>query len=618
MTSLLPLLGPDTLTLAPFVEALVLDASAVKVAGAIARCVGGIAPEVLLGAALAARAPVFGHICVELDRAARSIVREDLTPARLESLPWPEPARWVELLAVSPAVQHGGATPSEQIRPLVLEGRRLYLERYWRYETSLAADLGARAGVASTIFGDLAASSAELEAVLDGLFGAEDRSAPDRQRAAARRGLTHRLAVIAGGPGTGKTWTIARLLAAAYQLSLRDRRPLEIALAAPTGKAAAAMGEAISAEASTPGLDGEVACRLRATESTTLHRLLGLHANTRPRHNRANPLSCDLLVVDETSMVSLPLMAHLLAALRSDAGLVLVGDPAQLMSVEAGAVLGEIVGPLADSPGTSHRSARRAGGGLPDDIVVLDSAHRFSSRSPIAALADAIRSGDGDRAVSLLSSETEKELAWFEPDDALSRLGGEIAATAAQVVAAAASGDAATALVLATEIKVLCATRHGSGGLEQWNSAIEALIPHAVPEPAYGRGFYVGQPVIITANDYRNRLFNGDVGIIVATNSGPVVAFPGPEGIRTLSPSQLRAVETWWVMTIHRSQGSEFRRAIVTLPPPPSPILTRELLYTAVTRAKEQVTLVATESSLRSAIDRPLLRASGLRERLWR
>ncbi len=317
-----------------------------------------------------------------------------------------------------------------------------------------------------------------------------------------------------------------------------------------------------------------------------------------------------MVVVDETSMVSLPLMARLLDAVRPDATLVLVGDPFQLVSVEAGAVLGEIVGPAA---------TEAAEGPLAADIVLLERVHRFGSDSAIAALADAIRTGDADRAIDLLRHDKTSELSWVDDDDdgGIDRLHREAAAAAVEVARAAYAGDAEAGLRLASDLKVLCATRLGPLGVYRWSDRIETLVAREMPEVGSGRRWYVGRPIIITSNDYLNRLFNGDIGLVVAGDNGPVAAFPDPSGIRELAMSQLGDVETWWAMTIHKSQGSEFRRVIVTLPPPPSPILTRELLYTAVTRAKEQVTLVATESSLRAAIDRPVARASGLGPKLW-
>jgi exodeoxyribonuclease V alpha subunit len=605
MSASAPLLHPDTAVLAPFVDAGVLDASAVHVADAIARSVGGVEPEVLIGAALAARAPRFGHICVVPAEVAGSIVIDDALLPAFDALPWPDPSHWSALLAASPAVRCPDQRPGDVTLPLVWDGARLYLERYWRYEENVANELLRRSGTV----GGLTTASAELDAILDTFFGPVDPLSPDRQRAAAQYALTRRLAVVAGGPGTGKTRTIACLLAAAHQVALERGQTLEVALAAPTGKASARMTEAVHSGIEMAGLPEDVASALHDTGATTLHRLLGLRGSGKPRHDRFNPLPHDMVVVDETSMVSLPLMARLLDAVRPDATLVLVGDPFQLVSVEAGAVLGEIVGPAA---------TEAAEGPLAADIVLLKRVHRFGSDSAIAALADAIRTGDADRAVDLLRHDKTSELSWVDDDGGgIDRLHREAAAAAVEVARAAYAGDADAGLRLASDLKVLCATRLGPLGVYRWSDRIETLVARQMPEVGSGRRWYVGRPIIITSNDYLNRLFNGDIGLVVAGDNGPVAAFPDPSGIRELAMSQLGDVETWWAMTIHKSQGSEFRRVIVTLPPPPSPILTRELLYTAVTRAKEQVTLVATESSLRAAIDRPVARASGLGLKLW-
>jgi exodeoxyribonuclease V alpha subunit len=394
-------------------------------------------------------------------------------------------------------------------------------------------------------------------------------------------------------------------------LALARGRQLDVALGAPTGKAAARMTAAVHEEAGMASLGTDVAAALGATAAETLHRLLGIGVSGKPRYDRFNQLPHDLVVVDETSMVSLPLMARLLDAVRPDATLVLVGDPYQLASVEAGAVLGEIVGPMASGP--------RAGP-LAAAIVLLERNHRYGPDSEIAALADAIRRGDGDGAVDILRNHRSEELTWVEDDDqaAIARLHEEAAASAIEVVRAAQGRDAEAGLRLASELKVLCATRFGPLGVFAWSARIEALTARALPDAGIGRRSYVGRPVIVTRNDYFNRVFNGDVGLVVAGTTGPVAAFHDPSsGLRELAMSQLGEVDTWWATTIHKSQGSEFERVIVTLPRPPSPILTRELLYTAVTRAKKQVTLVAAEESLRAAMRRPVARASGLREKLW-
>ena len=610
MTAPVPLLTPELVTLAPFVEAGVLDAAAVQVAGVVARSVQGVAPEVLLGAALAARAPVFGHVCVVIGSVRHSIVVGDdsgeLTRS-VDSLPWPDPEKWGAVLAASPAVCGPGGGPTGVTLPLVWDGTRLYLERYWRFETRVADELLRRADSG----GGLATSSLELGAILDTLFTPDESAPPDRQREAAEKALTRRIAVIGGGPGTGKTRTIAGLLSAAVALSSKRGRRLEVALAAPTGKAAARMTAAVHEEVETAGVDAAVAAVLGGTSARTLHRLLGIGSAGKPRHDRFNQLPYDLVVVDETSMISLPLMARLLEAVRPDATLVLVGDPYQLASVEAGAVLGEIVGPMATGP---------AEGPLRAGIELLERNHRYGPDSQIAALADAIRRGDADGAVAVLASHVSEELTWVADDDqqALAQLCEEAAASAATVVEAALNDDAEGGIREAGRLKVLCATRFGPLGVFAWTNRIETLTARALPGAGIGRRSYPGRPVVVTRNDYFNRLFNGDVGLVVARPTGPVAAFLDPgKGLRELAMSQLGDVDTWWATTIHKSQGSEFEHVIVTLPRPPSPVLSRELVYTAVTRAKQRVTLVAAEESLRAAISRPVARASGLQEKLW-
>ena len=600
--------------LSPFVEAGVLDAADVHVAGLIARTLVGLEPEVLLGAALAARAVRLGHVCIVVVTVAGSVVVDEAAPGAAEELAWPDAARWGDLLAASPAVRLPEDAQGEVILPLVWDGTRLYLERYWRFEERVAADLLRRAGDTS----GPGAPPDVLEAVLHGLFDSDagtGREEPEaRQREAVTTALASRIAVIAGGPGTGKTLTVSRLLAAAYTLALERGRRLSVALAAPTGKAATRMTEAVHAAAVTAPVP-EISEAMGATEAKTVHRLLGIGSAGAPRYDQANRLPHDLVVVDELSMVSLPIMGRLLDAVRPDATVVLVGDPFQLASVEAGAVLGEIVGPRAqDAPAT---------GPLADKVVVLKHNYRFGQGSKLAAFAEAVRKGDADGAMALLRDADAGELRFVElggddDDEALAREHEEAAANALRVIRAAQRGDAAGGLEAASELKVLCATRHGPLGVSGWTSAIEVSVKELLPDVGVGGRRYLGRPVIVTRNDYLNNLFNGDVGLVVVGERGPVVAFhDAVGGVRTLSMSQLGAIDTWWATTIHKSQGSEFERVIVSLPPAPSPILTRELLYTAVTRASSQVTVAASETSVRAAITRPVARASGLRAKLW-
>jgi exodeoxyribonuclease V alpha subunit len=628
--TVMPLLPAGTEALESFVEAGVLGEADVQVAGAVARTVPGTTDDVLLATALCVRALRLGHVCVVLDRVAATVAADAPTPdptadqdefhaeQAIADLPWPDPVAWAEALRSSGAVTERDPTTGDPIgavdpgvlRPLVFDGERVYLERYWRYERQVGDLLISRAQ--GTPGDDTHANEAVLDAALDRFFGPEDEGETDRQRRAARMALTQPLTVLAGGPGTGKTHTVARLLAAVDQIALDDDLPLEVALAAPTGKAAARMTEAVHQAVADADVPPEPAALLLATEASTIHRLLGYRDGITFRHDRSNPLPHDVVVVDETSMVALPLMARLLDALRPAARLVLVGDPFQLASVEAGAVLGDLVGPASGA-------AESAVGALERNIAVLQRVHRFAADSAIAALADAVRVGDADRAIDLLRDPGAAEVRWLEPDDRSARreLRDAVITKAVESVEAALTGDAVGALVATGETKVLCGTRFGPNGAFAWQDHVERVLPRLIEGLHTARRFYVGRPLIITRNDYITGVFNGDTGVVVDEDGRRVVVLAGPEGVRTLLPSQLDAVDTWWAMTIHKSQGSEFDHAVISLPHAASRILTRELLYTAVTRGREQVTVLADEAALRTAIGNPVARASGLQARLW-
>jgi exodeoxyribonuclease V alpha subunit len=315
-----------------------------------------------------------------------------------------------------------------------------------------------------------------------------------------------------------------------------------------------------------------------------------------------------VVIVDETSMVSLSLMARLVEAVRPQARLVLVGDPGQLTSIEAGAVLGDIVGPVGDDP---------AGAGA--GIVVLDRVHRFGSA--IAALAGAIRRGDADATIHALSEQRD-EVTWLPVDaDAHAALApvhdGAVAAARA-VIEAARNGEASQALGALAGFRVLCAHRRGPYGVQTWTDRIERWLATEVEGFGAEGQWYVGRPLLVTENDYALRLYNGDTGVVVATAQGRVsAAFERRGEIVEFSPTRLAAVDSVYAMTVHKSQGSQFDTAAVLLPDPTSRLLTRELLYTAVTRARERLILAGTEEAIRLAVARPVARASGLRWRLW-
>ncbi len=639
-------LPPGVEALIPFVEAGVLGAYEVQFAAAVLRLQPGLDGEEILALAMAARAPRFGHVCTPLD--AMAVRLAELDGEEADGLPWPSPDAWAASLRRSAVVASSTPTTDGPLRPLVWDGDRLYLHRYWHYELAIADDLARRcAPVPPATTGPWSRLGTDVDVVLDSLFAGGASTGPDLQRLAVRRALAPGVSIIAGGPGTGKTYTVARLLAAAHLLAAGHGGHLSVALAAPTGKAAARMGEAV--QGALAGLDptgpvGGVAHLVAATDPTTIHALLGWEDRTHFRHNRAHPLPEDMVIVDETSMVSLPLMAKLLEAVRPGASVVLVGDPYQLASIEAGTVMSDVVGPagtpapadgrhdpegppsgtvltptLWDSiPAADPDPALARPGVLSGRVTVLRIMRRFEGDSTIAALADAVRTGDGERVLGLLE-EGADDLAWVHPDDAgaLAVVTGELVVVGQELALAAASGDAEDALDAAGRVKVLAATRRGPHGMADWTERIERGVAERVAGFHPDRRWHVGRPVLVTANDRANRVFNGDTGVVVEGDAGMEVALASGDVVRRLAPSRLDRVETWWAMTIHKSQGSEFPHAVVSLPDAGSPILTRELLYTAVTRARDRLTVVGSAASLQQAVAHPLSRASGLRGRLW-
>jgi exodeoxyribonuclease V alpha subunit len=416
------------------------------------------------------------------------------------------------------------------------------------------------------------------------------------------------------------------------------RRPL-VALAAPTGKAAARLEEAVHGEAGRLPIDADEQSRLVQLQGMTLHRLLGWNPgnHSRFRHDRSNRLAHDVVVVDETSMVSLSLMARLVEAVRPEARLILVGDPEQLASVEAGAVLGDVVGPaaagllmrapaqreLARAAGqTVPASPPPAGGSIGDGAVVLRRVHRFGGS--IGRLAEAIQRGDNDGVVALLSSD-EADVVWLDVDVATESASSGLEAVRATAVAsgrrlveAAGAGRAAEAIEALGSFRLLCAHRRGPEGVNTWMSVVERWLAADVEGFASEGAWYAGRPLLVTENDYSLRLYNGDTGVVVAvTPDRLVAAFERGGEVVHVSPTRLAAVETVYAMTVHKAQGSQFDTVAVLLPGPDSSILTRELLYTAVTRAQRKLFVAGTEASVRAAVERPIARASGLRQALW-
>lgn len=613
-----------------FNEAGVLSAADVHVAVRLGRLGREDSEPVLFAAALAVRAVRSGSVCLELDRMREIGVDADedwdlghgVDPA---TLPWPDIDTVIAALRVSPLVCGGPAGPLCPLRVVQAApgedgGPLLYLDRYYRQEQTIRRVLTERAGSHPVL--DAAVARREL----DRLFGADGSGGPDRQRLAAALAATHWTTVVAGGPGTGKTHTIARVLALLESHRRADpgAAPLRIALAAPTGKAAARLQEAVREQASGLGLPELTAA--------TLHRLLGWQRGrgNRFRHNEFNRLPYDVVVVDETSMVSLTMMSSLLSALRSDTRLVLVGDPDQLASVDAGAVLADLVaGPVVGAPnpaldeilGTPPPDAARHREGLTElerarmrgGIVRLTRGRRFGGH--IAELAVAVRAGDAERALELLrAGGPDLSLCGPEEVDAVRE---DVVRAARAVSESARTGDAAAALTALESHRLLCAHRRGPFGVERWDrmAAEWAAAAGAGPDGA-AAPWYPGQPLLVTANDHDARIYNGDTGVVVAMPDGSLrAALLRGSDPYLVHPTQFPAVVTVFAMTIHRSQGSQYDTVSIVLPEPESTLLTRELLYTAITRARGHVRVIGTEEAIRAAVGRRVLRASGLARR---
>ncbi len=619
-----------------FNRAGVLSPADVHVATRLGALTGEDDDDVLLAVALVVRSTRHGSVVVDLETVRESTVADDedgQTPdADDVPLPWPDAGAWVVACARSPLTA-GAVAPVRQV------GARLWLARYWQQEQQVADELLARAATAPD---DLDLDV--LRAGVERLFGPDAGGAEhpdDAQRVAAVACALARVSVLAGGPGTGKTTTVSRLLAL-----LREQHPgCRIALAAPTGKAAARLEEAVrSSAARLPAADRErLADLLGNTGATTLHRLLGWRpgARSRFRHDRTDRLPFDVVVVDESSMVSLTLMARLLEALRPHTRLVLVGDSDQLASVEAGAVLGDLVDratlgrrtPAAAEalravlPGADVRErAASPQARVGDGVSALTTNHRFAPDSAIAALARAVLEGDGEAAVAVLRSGREG-VELVEVDDEARLSDVQLAGVRADVVAggaalhsAAAAGDARSALTALDRHRLLCAHRLGPRGVQHWGDLAAAWVAEqqpVLPSAARSDGRYAGEPLLITSNDYDAGLFNGDTGVVVDDARGGLVAVFGRGGEPfPVSLARLGAVRPLHAMTVHRSQGSQFERVTVLLPAAGSPLATRETVYTAVTRATRHVRVVGSAAALLDAVSRPAARATGLRERL--
>jgi exodeoxyribonuclease V alpha subunit len=581
------------------------------------RLSGGDSREVFLAAALASRATRLGNVCFPLAAAAGKPLAGD---GNGMSGPPLEP--WVSRLRAAPVVGEPGETA-----PLVLDGRgRLYLYRYWSYEQDLARAILARVARREESEED----SRRLRKGIARLFPDLPGEAVDWQKVAAFAAATGGFTVLSGGPGTGKTTVVAKIL---VLLQEAGQGRLRIALAAPTGKGAARLQEAVQRSLEKLDLPPDLKETL-PRQAATIHRLLGASRES-PRFLRheGNRLPYDVVVVDEASMAALPLLSGLVRALNPEARLLLLGDKDQLASVDAGAVLGDIcdTGRVHGYP-PDFRAAAGAAAGCPPEslpgeadppamarsVVELRKSWRFGETSGIGAVSRAVREGDGGGALALFRRGEHPDLLWRE----VSRP-GDLRPVLAPLVLARYGGlgscrDAGGMFRILDSFRILCALREGPFGVVSVNGLVEGILREGGAVAGGGR-WYDGRPIMISVNDYRIGLYNGDTGVVRTDGPGrPAACFPLPGGaVRKVHPLRLPEHETVYATTVHKSQGSEFDEIVLILPDRPLPLMTRELLYTAVTRAKKRVVVCGTEPVFRDAAARRTERVSGLRDLLW-
>ena len=580
---------------------------------------------VLAAAALASLAVAKGHAGVRLG-AADALVEAEIA--------WPDADAWTRQLAASRWVDtpDDATAVADPHAPLVLEGGLLYLRRYREYERALALGL------------QRIATQPVPEAGIEPLALLFARLFPqathdDRQARAAALALRHALLLVTGGPGTGKTTTTARLLVLLVAQALHaGRASPRIALAAPTGRAAERMAESVRQAVqalAAMGVDADLLAAL-PTSGTTLHRLLGtIPDSPRFRHDGDNPLPFDVVVVDEASMIDLPLMAKLVDAVASGTRLVLLGDPDQLPSVEAGDVLAAILGAvgegdamergdvdvlrplLGDGDKTSVLAQEGGEARFPGIRVHLQRGWRQSEALDLAPLAAAVREGDADAALAQLRAGTLSNVHFHEGlADPLELQRDELLAHFRALGHAATPADA---LAQSTRLRLLTAVREGPQGARTLNARIERLLAEGGGAGRAPQGHFQGQLLIVTENSYRHRLFNGDIGVCMRDAAGTLVAwFPGDDAghPRAFHPAALPAHDSAFAMTVHKAQGSEFDTVWLLLPARGNRVLSRELVYTGITRARRALHVAGSEAVIREALARHAGRWSGLGWRL--
>lgn len=564
---------------------------------------------VLLAAALVSKYASQGHVCVDLAGLLSAGVFDGERQEPV--MPTISLAEWLQRLSSSPLV----GAPGDKA-PLILTDHRLYLHRLWTHESEVAQALIRRC------------RPVQPQPAIDTALSDLDRIFPDanpQQVQAMRSALTQSLTVVSGGPGSGKTYTIAMLM---VLLNRVDRaHGLRVHLAAPTGKAAIRLSTSIQAamEQLSTVSEGD-----RAAFSTvqTVHRMLGVApGQTTPRYNSRNKLPSDVVVVDEASMIDLGMMAQILDALSDSTHLILLGDKDQLASVAPGAVLGDICSHVEPSVAIVQEVQHEVESShiLTPHIVVLAQRYRFGPEGGIDLLGSAINKGRAEQALELLENSDLPDITLRSVRN-IADLHAAIDALAPDAFQPLVQcNDPATSLRMLDRLKLLTPLRGGPFGVAALNTAMQDALQRAnaiAGHHSTPSDWFSGRPIMITRNDYTLRLFNGDIGITMAEDADRLHRFKvyfkdAAGGMRSVAAEQLTQVETAFATTVHKSQGSEFECVILILPDRPSPILTRELLYTAVTRARSAVEIWGTAGVFSSAVKTEIKRMSGLRHALW-
>jgi exodeoxyribonuclease V alpha subunit len=552
--------------------------------------------SVYLAAALSAYVLREGHIWCDLSEFAGIEFIPYTNPDIIQT--FPQLDDWIQDLSTAEIVGCSG-----DYKPLILESTSICMYRYWKYEQQTADSIYKKAGSYQRYF-----DRSDIEKCIDSITDAS--SFDEFQRNAIIAAANNKFTIITGGPGTGKTTTVAKI--AAVLITLHGKQPFRIALAAPTGKAAMRLGESLQIAITQLSLE-ETIKKSFPTETQTIHRLLGtIPGSINFSYNTLQPLPFDLVIIDEASMVDIALMSKLLDAIPEKCRLILLGDKDQLASVEAGSVLADICTIFDTDKNNDSQHVLHSSNDYSPSVITLKKSFRFNSNSGIGQLADAINSGSADSAWNIVTTSDECR---FESASDIQTLQKRIRSLSRQwTEQLGAIKNPDSALALLNEFRILTALRQGQWGANHINNLLTNVCK-LLFKTNPSMPFFDGMPIIITSNDYRNNLFNGDTGIIFRQSTLYYAFFKSGNSIKSINLRSLTSWEPAFAITVHKSQGSEFLHTAFVLPPIDTPLLSRELIYTAVTRSRKSITIIGNEYVFKTGVRRGTKRCSGLVKR---